>query len=136
MEIKEGKGSDERISSDQEESLRGSTCAFMIFLCFRPWLLIIAAEHLYGFAHLHTICPYAVLSVDNSFSLVMSCLLLSRVPKFDLKNSRAWRPLLHWVYLCVCPLYQECGCIQVCCPKSLCWWLHSMQFSLSVLCIY
>lgn len=56
MEIKEGKGNDERISSDQEESLRGSTCAFMIFLCFWPWLLIITAEDLYGFAHLHAIC--------------------------------------------------------------------------------
>lgn len=80
--------------------------------------------------------PYGVVSTDTSFRLVIPYFLLSQVPKFVLENSEVWRPFLHWVYLCVYPLYQERGCIQVCCPVCLCWWLHSMGLSLSGLCVY
>jgi hypothetical protein len=50
MEIKEGKGSDERISSDQEESSRGSTCAFMILFCF----LALVTDNNRGFVWLYS----------------------------------------------------------------------------------
>lgn len=84
-----------------------------------------------------TYLPCAVLSTETNFRLVIPhwC-ILSRVPRFVLGNSEVCRPLLHWIYLCVYPLYQDRGCIQVCCPMRFCWWLHSMGLSLSGLCVY
>lgn len=81
--------------------------------------------------------PCAVLSTETEIGLIIpDWCILSRVPRFVLGNSEVCRPFLHWIYLCVYPLYQDRGCIQVCCPVRLCWWLHSMGLSLSGLCVY
>lgn len=81
--------------------------------------------------------PCTVLSTETNFRFIIpDWCILSRVPRFVLGNSEVCRPLLHWIYLCVYPLYQDRGCIQVCCPVRLCWWLHSMGLSLSGLCVY
>lgn len=94
-EIKEERGQSKRVSHDQEQSSRGSTCAFVILCAFWPWVQMITTEDLCGFAHLDAICsfkPGITTSVRN--------VLFFTLPGPEVWFSKALKPEGHFPIGC------------------------------------